>query len=95
MRIHDVAAAHGLAVWCGGMVETGLGRAANAALAALPGFTLPGDISASDRFYQTDITAPLTISDGYMDVPAGPGLGVTPIPEFLDAVTTSTEWIAL
>jgi O-succinylbenzoate synthase len=90
-----VAAAHGLAVWCGGMVETGLGRAANAALAALPGFTLPGDISASDRFYRTDITAPLTISEGYMDVPAGPGLGVTPIPEFLDAVTTSTEWIAL
>jgi O-succinylbenzoate synthase len=77
------------------MVETGLGRAANAALGALPGFTLPGDISASDRFYQTDITAPLTISEGYMDVPAGPGLGVTPIPEILDAVTTSTEWIAL
>jgi O-succinylbenzoate synthase len=95
VRIHDVAVANGLAVWCGGMVETGLGRAANAALAALPGFTLPGDISASDRFYKTDITAPLTISEGYMDVPTGPGLGVTPIPEFLDAVTTSTEWIAL
>jgi O-succinylbenzoate synthase len=95
VRIHDVAAAHGLAVWCGGMVETGLGRAANAALGALPGFTLPGDISASDRFYQTDITAPLTISDGYMDVPAGPGLGVTPIPEILDSVTTAKEWIAL
>ena len=94
VRIHDVAAAHGLPVWCGGMVETGLGRAANAALGALPGFTLPGDISASNRFYRTDITAPLTISDGYMSVPAGPGLGVTPIPEVLDAVTTSTEWIA-
>ena len=64
VRIHDVAAAHGLAVWCGGMIETGLGRAANAALAALPGFTLPGDISASDRFYRNDITAPLTISRG-------------------------------
>ncbi|TIC80504.1 o-succinylbenzoate synthase [Nocardioides sp. GY 10113] len=95
VRIHDVAAAHGLAVWCGGMLETGLGRAANAALGALPGFTLPGDISASDRFYQTDITAPLTIEDGYMHVPTGPGLGVTPIPEILDAVTTGTEWIAL
>ncbi|MEQ6900826.1 o-succinylbenzoate synthase [Nocardioides sp. YIM 152588] len=95
VRIHDVAAAHGLAVWCGGMLETGLGRAANAALGALPGFTLPGDISASDRFYQTDITAPLTIEDGYMQVPTGPGLGVTPIPEILDAVTTSTEWIQL
>jgi O-succinylbenzoate synthase len=95
VRIHDVAAAHGVAVWCGGMIETGLGRAANAALAALPGFTLPGDISASDRFYRTDVTAPLTISEGYMDVPAGPGLGVTPIPEVLDDVTTATEWITL
>jgi O-succinylbenzoate synthase len=95
VRIHDLAAAHGLAVWCGGMVETGLGRAANAALGALPGFTLPGDISASDRFYRTDITAPLTITDGYMDVPTGPGLGVTPIPEILDSVTTAQEWIPL
>lgn len=95
VRIHDLAAAHGLAVWCGGMVETGLGRAANAALGALPGFTLPGDISASDRFYQTDITEPLVIEDGHMAVPTGPGLGVTPIPEILDAVTTSTEWIPL
>ena len=56
-RIHDLCRANGIPVWCGGMVETGLGRAANAALAALPGFTLPGDISASDRFYEQDITA--------------------------------------
>ena len=95
VRIHDLAAAHGLAVWCGGMVETGLGRAANAALGALPGFTLPGDISASDRFYRTDITAPLVIEDGHMAVPSGPGLGVTPIPDVLDSVTTATEWIPL
>lgn len=93
VRIHDLAAAHGLAVWCGGMVETGLGRAANAALGALPGFTLPGDISASDRFYRTDITEPLTIEDGHMTVPTGPGLGVTPVPGALAAFTTSTEWI--
>ena len=93
VRIHDLAAAHGLPVWCGGMVETGLGRAANAALGALPGFTLPGDISASDRFYQTDVTEPLVLEDGHMAVPTGPGLGVTPIPEILRAVTTSTEWI--
>ncbi|MBD3927260.1 o-succinylbenzoate synthase [Nocardioides cavernae] len=95
VRIHDLAAAHGLAVWCGGMVETGLGRAANAALGALPGFTLPGDISASDRFYRTDITEPLVIEDGHMAVPSGPGLGVTPILEILDSVTTATEWIPL
>ena len=55
-RIHDLAVAHGIAVWCGGMIESGIGRAANVALASLPGFTLPGDVSASDRFYRTDIT---------------------------------------
>jgi len=95
VRIHDLAAAHGLAVWCGGMVETGLGRAANAALGALPGFTLPGDISASDRFYANDITEPLVLEDGHMAVPTGPGLGVTPIPDVLESVTTSTAWIPL
>jgi o-succinylbenzoate synthase len=94
-RIHDVCRAHGVPVWCGGMVETGLGRAANVALAALPGFTLPGDTSGSDRFYTTDITEPFVLDDGHLDVPAGPGIGVTPIPDRLDAVTTWSEWIAL
>lgn len=94
-RIHDLAVAHGVAVWCGGMLETGLGRAANAALAALPGFTLPGDISGSGRFYATDITEPFVLDDGHIAVPAGPGLGVTPLPDLLDEFTTATEWIAL
>src|SRR5215469_6218632 len=94
-RIHDVAAAHGIAVWCGGMLETGLGRAANVALAALPGFTLPGDTSASDRYYRQDITEPFVLRDGHLDVPGGPGLGVTPLPGRLAEVTRSTEWIAL
>jgi O-succinylbenzoate synthase len=94
-RIHDVCRAHGIPVWCGGMVETGLGRAANVALAALPGFTLPGDTSGSDRFYTTDITEPFVLADGHLDVPAGPGIGVTPVPDRLDAVTTWSEWIAL
>lgn len=88
-RIHDLARAHGVAVWCGGMLETGLGRAANAALAALDGFTLPGDISASDRFYRQDITEPFVLRDGMIDVPQGPGLGVTPIPEVLDALAAA------
>lgn len=92
-RIHDVCAAHGIAVWCGGMLETGLGRAANVALAALPGFTLPGDTSASDRYYKTDITEPFVLRDGHLDVPAGPGIGVSPIPAELAAVTTWTEWV--
>ncbi|MCK2215356.1 o-succinylbenzoate synthase [Actinomadura sp. ATCC 31491] len=94
-RIHDLAVANGIPVWCGGMLETGLGRAANVALAGLPGFTLPGDVSASDRFYRTDITEPIVLDDGHIAVPDGPGLGVTPIPEALDAVTTATEWIDL
>jgi O-succinylbenzoate synthase len=94
-RIHDVCAAHGIPVWCGGMLETGLGRAANVALAALPGFTLPGDTSASDRYYRTDLTEPFVLQDGHLAVPTGPGLGVEPRPEVLREVTTATEWIAL
>ena len=94
-RIHDLAAAAGVPVWCGGMLETGLGRAANIALASLPGFTLPGDVSASGRFYATDITEPWVMEDGHLAVPTGPGLGVTPIPELLEDFTTSVEWVAV
>lgn len=90
-RIHDIAQANGIGAWCGGMLESGLGRAANAALAALPGFTLPGDISASDRFYARDITEPFVLEDGYIRVPTGPGLGVEPIPELLAAVTAHVD----
>ena len=93
-RIHDLCRANGIPVWCGGMLETGLGRAANAALAALPGFTLPGDVSASDRFYDRDITRPFLLQDGQIAVPTGPGLGVEPIQDVLDGFTVSTEWIA-
>ena len=90
-RVHDICRANDVPVWCGGMLETGLGRAANVALASLPGFTLPGDLSASDRYYDPDLTEPFTLHDGRLEVPAGPGLGVTPIPEILAAVTTSVE----
>jgi len=89
-RIHDLCFAAGVPVWCGGMLETGIGRAANVALAALPGFTLPGDTSASDRYYKTDITEPFVLEAGHLAVPTGPGIGVTPIPEILDSVTIST-----
>ncbi|SDO64459.1 o-succinylbenzoate synthase [Lentzea jiangxiensis] len=94
-RIHDVCAANNIAVWCGGMLETGIGRAANVALAALPGCTLPGDTSASDRYYSMDVTEPFVLDDGHLTVPTGPGLGVTPLPDALDAVTVKTEWIPL
>jgi O-succinylbenzoate synthase len=88
-RIHDVCAAHDVPVWCGGMLETGLGRAANLAFAALPGCTLPGDVSASDRYYTQDITEPFRLEDGLMTVPSGPGLGVEPLMDVLDEMTES------
>nr|WP_221375349.1 o-succinylbenzoate synthase [Actinoplanes polyasparticus] len=94
-RIHDVCVANGIPVWCGGMLETGLGRAANVALAALPGFTLPGDTSASDRYFRTDVTEPFVLQDGHLPVPTGPGLGVEPLPEVLADITTATEWLPL
>jgi O-succinylbenzoate synthase len=77
--IHDLCRASGVPVWCGGMLETGVGRAGNLALASLPGFILPGDISATERYYAQDITGEkFTLNpDSTIDVPAGPGLGVT------------------
>ena len=92
-RIHDLCRANGIAVWCGGMLETGIGRAANVALAALPGFTLPGDISASGRYYARDITEPFVLHGGHVAVPTGAGLGVEPLPDILAEVTTATDWI--
>ena len=77
VAIHDACAARGIPVWCGGMLETGIGRAMNVALAALPGFTLPGDTSASDRYYAEDLTEPFVLNDGRLAVPTGPGSGVT------------------
>ena len=90
-RVHDVCRAAGVAVWCGGMLETGLGRAANLALAGLPGFTLPGDTSGSDRYYRPDITEPFVLEDGQLRVPKGPGLGVWPLADVLSVTTRSVE----
>jgi O-succinylbenzoate synthase len=84
VAVHDVAREAGVPVWCGGMLETGVGRAANLALAALPGFTLPGDTSGSDRYFERDVTEPFVVdADGTMAVPAGPGIGVEPLPDLL------------
>ncbi|MDA2954368.1 MAG: o-succinylbenzoate synthase [Actinomycetota bacterium] len=82
-KIHDLCLERGVPVWCGGMLETGIGRAANLALAALPGFTLPGDISASARYFDRDITEPFVINNGHIDVPNTVGIGVAPLPEML------------
>ena len=79
IAVHDLCFGVGFPVWCGGMLETGVGRASNLALASLPGFVLPGDISASDRYYRRDITEQRFSlnSDSTIDVPTDPGLGVT------------------
>jgi O-succinylbenzoate synthase len=86
-RIHDLCLARGVPVWMGGMLETGLGRAGNVAMAAMQNFTLPGDTSASDRYYRRDITEPFVLQEGRLKVPRGPGLGVTVDEEYLDSIT--------
>jgi o-succinylbenzoate synthase len=91
-RIHDLCLQRGIPVWCGGMLETGVGRAVNVALAAMPGYTLPGDTSASARYFYDDLTEPFELApDGTMAVPAGPGIGVTPRPDRLRACVTRRE----
>ncbi len=87
-RIHDKMKAVGLPVWCGGMLESGVGRAHNVALASLEGFTLPGDISASRRYWERDIVDPeFEMADGEMRVPDGVGIGVEPDVERIEALT--------
>jgi O-succinylbenzoate synthase len=90
-RIHDLCVARGVPVWCGGMLETGIGRAANLALAALPGFTVLPDLSASNRYFATDLTEPFVLRDGGLDVPDGPGIGVTPRFDVLDELGSRSE----
>jgi O-succinylbenzoate synthase len=91
-RVHDVCRERGVPAWCGGMLETGIGRAANLALAALPGFTLPGDISASRRYFARDLTPPLDLLPGSrLAVPTGPGIGVEVNEGVLNEVTTAVE----
>ena len=88
IAIHDLCLEKGLVVWHGGMLESGVGRAHNLALASLPGFTLPGDISASARYWEEDIVDPeFTVEDGTMRVPDGPGLGVALRMDRIDALT--------
>ncbi len=79
VMVHDLCREVSMPVWCGGMLETGIGRASNVALASLPNFVLPGDISASDRYYARDITNERFVlnSDSTIDVPRGAGLGMT------------------
>ena len=91
IAIHDLCLFRGTPVWCGGMLETGVGRAANLALATLPGFVLPGDISATDRYYIEDVTNERFILnlDSTIDVPDRPGLGVTINPSVMTKVSVA------
>jgi O-succinylbenzoate synthase len=89
IELHDLCAAHGIPVWHGGMLESGIGRAHNIHLASLPNFSLPGDIAASKRYYQPDLIDPeIDIArDGTIEVPTGPGIGVNIVRERIEKAT--------
>jgi O-succinylbenzoate synthase len=91
--IHDLCRANGIPVWCGGMLESGIGRAYNVALASLPGFTLPGDLSPSSRYWEQDIVTPEWTMDeqGHVTVPSAPGLGVAVDEDRIDDLTRRRE----
>jgi O-succinylbenzoate synthase len=90
LKIHAVAREAGVPLWCGGMLEAGVGRAHNVAIASLPGFNKPGDTSSSSRYFEDDIVEPaLEATNGLMPVPAGPGIGVKVRHDVLARVTTN------
>ena len=95
LAIHDLCYSKGIPVWCGGMLESGIGRAHNIALASLPGFTLPGDVSASSRYFARDVIVPEVIvaPDGTVEVPRGDGLGFDVDMSYIDDRTESVEFI--
>jgi len=95
-RIHDLCQAKGVPVWCGGMLEAGIGRAHNIALSTLPNFILPGDVTASRRYWHEDIIEPeVTVSaQGTIRVPTGPGIGFAPRMDRIDKFTVRKERLA-
>ncbi|MCP2605212.1 o-succinylbenzoate synthase [Candidatus Aminicenantes bacterium AH-873-B07] len=92
-KIHDFCMANSIPVWCGGMLESGIGRAHNIHLASLPNFKLPNDISASKRYYSQDIIEPEVevTNKGTIKVPQGPGIGVTPVKERINKIAIYKE----
>ena len=96
-RVHDICSTHGIPVWCGGMLESGIGRAHNIAMSTLPGFTLPGDVSASRRYWSEDIIEPAVevTAQGTIRVPESPGLGYAVRSKLIDQLTVRTNrWTA-
>jgi O-succinylbenzoate synthase len=92
IAIHDIARNAGIPVWCGGMLESGIGRAYNVALASLPNFSLPGDLSPSARYWARDVVSPeWTMEGGMVTVPTRAGLGIEVDVEMIDAITTRRE----
>ena len=93
IRIHDLCQSRGVPVWCGGMLETGIGRAHNIALSTLPNFSLPGDVSASQRYFEQDIIWPPVTVDakGQIEAPAGPGIGFEVDQDRIETLTTISE----
>jgi o-succinylbenzoate synthase len=91
-RIHDLCLKHAVPVWCGGMLESGIGRAHNIAMSTLPNFTLPGDVSASSRYWHEDIISPeVTVtSQGTIRVPSAPGIGFEPRRDRIDSLSVRT-----
>jgi O-succinylbenzoate synthase len=94
-KVHDVCAAHSIPVWCGGMLEAGIGRAHNIAMSTLQNFTLPGDVSASRRYFHRDIIDPEVEVDanGRIHILDGPGIGFEPNMKRIEAVTVRTEML--
>jgi o-succinylbenzoate synthase len=88
-RIHDLCQRHNIPVWCGGMLESGIGRAQNIAMSTLPNFSLPGDVTASARYWRQDLITPeVTVSPGgTIQVPTAPGIGFTPNLDRISSVT--------
>ena len=95
-QIHDLCHEHSVPVWCGGMLESGIGRAHNIAMSTLPNFTLPGDVSASRRYWDKDIVEPevMVTSQGTIRVPTSPGIGYAPRLDLIEKLTVNREVLA-
>ena len=93
VKIHDYCYEHNIPVWCGGMLEAGIGRSHNIAMSSLPGFSLPGDVSASKRYYKEDIIEPpVKVNDeGFINIPRVPGTGYEPRDDYIESITVRKE----
>jgi O-succinylbenzoate synthase len=97
LAVHDLCLSRGVPVWCGGMLESGIGRLANVHIQALPGFSLPGDTSASARYFREDLVDPpvVVLPDGTIPLPGGPGFGHEIVWKRVEAATLDREaWVA-